>query len=193
MENRVFKEKELYLYQGVAVAQWQSTPPFGEDKMPKAAIAFYERHLKDARTFYEEKLCKAAEMEYEADANPRKRFSFLRFFATYSLRITYENEGVFSVLRSFSLKRGAESLAEYSFAEVWSESGVLLPAFCFCSQKALKKAAKGAGVSARLLSKSDFYIEEDRLVFLVRGKEVSLLREKTKIPKLFASKFQKPL
>lgn len=193
MENRVFKEKELYLHQGVAVAQWQSTPPFGAGEMPEAAISFYERHLKDARTFYETHLCAVAKTAYDAEENPRKRFSFLRFLATYSMRITYENEGVLSVLRSFSLKRGTKILAEYDFAEVWSESGVLLPAFCFCSKNAIKKAAKEVGVSARLLSKSDFYIEEDRLVFLTRPKNATALREKTEIPKLFMRKFQKPL
>ena len=84
-------------------------------------------------------------------------------------------------------------MAEYKFAEVWCESGVLLPAFCFCSHKSIKTVAKEAGISARLLRKADFYIEDDRLVFLTNQKEVSVLREKTEIPKLFMGKSKKAL
>ena len=193
MEKTNFLQKELYLHKGAAVAQWQQTPPLAIKADFGQAAAFYENSLAAARAFYEKSLCEAAKSAYEADENPKKRFSFVRFAATYSAVIIYEDEGVLSVFRTFAWKRGADVLAEYRFAEVWARGGVLLPAFCFCEKKALQKAAKAAKLSLRALQKADFYIKGEQLVFLTPKGDACVLRTFKEIPSFFTNKAKKHL
>lgn len=161
-------QKQLHLHQGAAVAQWYSTPPLAVDAAYGQAASFYSDAHTAVNQAFLQRLLPCARAAYEEDTNPKKRFSFLRYTGIYSVTVMEESDGVLSVFRVFTWKRGNDILAEHAFAEVWARGGILLSPLCFCQKKALRSLAKTARLPLRALQSADFYLSGEQVCLLTK-------------------------
>ena len=163
-------EKRTYLCEGVAVATLLVPSPLPLSEGWERLAPLYERLAKEAEETFRTEAVPQAEQAYRESEDPHKRYRFLPVRGVYAHRITWDREGVLSVLRSFRVRRGEETLTEETHGEVWSRSGRLWFPSMVADKRALSAAARAGKLSRRRLESLDFYLTGGEAVFL-RGKE----------------------
>lgn len=115
----------IFSEDGVAVAQIRIDTP---SKDSCGIVAKYFSVLSQMQEKYARlTLGEQARSEYEADADPRKRFTFKKYFYTAKLDITYRDEEYISVLAVARLTRGKELLSVGRRGRIFTAGGIVPP------------------------------------------------------------------
>ncbi len=113
----------IFSEDGVAVAQARIDIPSTESR---GIAAEYFRKLSQAQEKYvNASLGQSAKEEYEADADPRKRFLFKKYRYTAKIDITYQNDECISIFTEAKLTRGGVLLSVGRKGIIFSAGGMI--------------------------------------------------------------------
>lgn len=130
---------------------------------------FYSGMRDRLREYAAEHLRELGETEFAELGSGVARFRFRRYTLVHTFEVTWSDGRRVSILRRMHLRRGAQTLAERVFGEVFdAQRGRFLPPESFASRSAIKKTLRAEPpVKVSLANKCNFYTDGKRVVFLL--------------------------
>ena len=128
-------EYKLYAADGVPMAQMRLSYPVYEGEGSEKQNAAEEKFCAGVRALTE-RFSARAEEEYQANADPRKRFRFRPYVVTLSLSPGFADEGLLSLGRLLTVTRRAKCLCRLFMGDTFlRKNGIRLPLSFFTDGK----------------------------------------------------------